>query len=161
MVATFEFVYPDGVERSFEEARAAALGLLGANFDTPRTKTKPDAELESPSPVKRRRRSYERPSSPTIHTKAALNDVMEMFNQPLAYENSDPDHSFDGNNEVEEKSVAIRVTKRKKKTATTKNRIKRLNCRQIHQSSPFIVMKMTRLHQYSHLSIIFHSIMTT
>jgi hypothetical protein len=42
MVVDLEFVYPNGVERSFEEARAEALGLLGAPFNTPR----PIEELE-------------------------------------------------------------------------------------------------------------------
>jgi hypothetical protein len=44
MVAVLDFVYPGGIERSFEEARAAALGLLGEPFNTPRAATEHEGE---------------------------------------------------------------------------------------------------------------------
>ncbi|TIA70114.1 hypothetical protein E3P91_03293 [Wallemia ichthyophaga] len=74
-------VYCDNTEYSFMELKAKQLGLFGKKYPEPTVNEWDWMPKDEPSIDEKPRK---RAPSPTVNTKAALDDVMELFNQPLA-----------------------------------------------------------------------------
>lgn len=78
-------VYQNGQEFSFEELRAKQIGF---KYSEPVQEDSKPVVIPVKSPIRPMTRAVEPPArhmpSPTINTKAAMQDVFEMFNQPLA-----------------------------------------------------------------------------
>jgi checkpoint serine/threonine-protein kinase len=72
-------VYKDGQSMSFEENRAAVMGYVGLHEE-------PNEDVLMPifnSPAPTQKPHVQRPPSPTIHTKEAMQDIFQMFSTPL------------------------------------------------------------------------------
>jgi hypothetical protein len=74
-------IYVEDEEFSFEETRANQLGYLAENM-------KP-LESQFVTTLKAPKESITKVASPTINTKAAMEDVFQMFSKPLAEEDED------------------------------------------------------------------------
>lgn len=90
MFAKLEAVYPStGEELSFEELRAQSRGWFEKDW-APRIKVKEirgetqtiKTNLESPTGPRLRRKVSAEPTM-TLHTRAATDDILDIFNQPL------------------------------------------------------------------------------
>lgn len=90
-------VYCDNTEYSFMELKAKQMGLFGKKYPEPASGEWDWMPKDEPSIDEKREYQYfaadaksnfqtarKRAPSPTVNTKAALDDVMELFNQPLA-----------------------------------------------------------------------------
>ncbi|CCG84120.1 protein of unknown function [Taphrina deformans PYCC 5710] len=114
VICDLEAVYPQkGIEMSFAELKAQSLGLLGRKWDSlplaipkiepPKLQEVYVSVMDTESPLKDspRGRVVKRPvASPTINTKAAMDDILGIFSQPLKCEQSDD--SSDSDSEEEE-----------------------------------------------------------
>ncbi|TIC11287.1 hypothetical protein E3Q14_02333 [Wallemia mellicola] len=90
-------VYCDDTEYCFLELKAKQMGLFGKRWPEPSSDDWDWMPKDEPSIDEKPRK---RAPSPTVNTKAALDDVMELFNQPLACDRpntslSDSDSSVD------------------------------------------------------------------
>jgi checkpoint serine/threonine-protein kinase len=94
-----EAVYAiEGEELSFEELKAQSMGLLNHVWPLEQVSESPKVHedvyvsvMDADSPIKDNARTNKSKmmASPTINTKAAMDDILDLFNKPLKYEQSD------------------------------------------------------------------------
>lgn len=115
VACNLEAVYAvEGQESSFEELKALAMGLL--NYCSSTTQAEDPAPemyisvMDSESPLKdspARRPMKHQFASPTINTKAAMDDVLGLWNQPLRCEQSDQSSDSDSDEDEPDQTFPV------------------------------------------------------
>ncbi|TIA87156.1 hypothetical protein E3P99_03346 [Wallemia hederae] len=103
-------VYCDNTEFSFMELKAKQMGLFGKKYPEPAADEWDWMPRDEPSIEEKPRK---RAPSPTVNTKAALDDVMELFNQPLACDRPDSPPSDSDDSSVDAPQPLIMPTPNK------------------------------------------------
>ena len=108
VACNLEAMYADGQEFSFEELKAKAMGLLNAIW----TDAKPEAyvsvmDTESPIKDSPKVNVKRQMASPTINTKAAMDDILGIFSQPLKCEQSDDSSDSDSDDDQPDNTFPV------------------------------------------------------
>lgn len=117
VVCNLEAIYAnEGQESSFEELKAQAMGLLDFVWPAiPAPSTTLPVEtyvsiMDSVSPLKdspQKRPMKRQVASPTINTKAAMDDILGLFNQPLRCEQSDQSSDSESDDDEPDNTFAV------------------------------------------------------